>query len=146
MIRRRMKMTSLRGFVNKSAFCMRVLQYLINTFLDLTNDLKWWYFRSMCLVIRVNLSNSAISMHDLFNSWTVQTNSGVPRRIGNVLLIPFNKIINGINSQRAWDKAMYSASAVLRAILFCNFDTKWIGQPAYIIPYQVLDMTFAVLS
>ena len=48
MWRWRKNSASLRGFVSMSAFCISVLQYLMFTCFDLTNDLKWWYFREMC--------------------------------------------------------------------------------------------------
>ena len=146
MWRIRKNSASLRGFVSMSAFCVSVLQYLMVTRFDLTNDLKWWYFREMFMVRRDNLSACAILMKDWLSSGTVQMNSGDPSKTGEVVFIYYIKLISGITSRRACDRAMYSASAVLRAIYVWSFEKKWIGQPAYIIEYQVLDITFSELS
>ena len=109
---------------------------------DLKNDLKWWYFRAMCLMWGENLSACDILTWDWLSSWTEQMNSGAQRKTEKVVFIYFIKFISGITSRRACDRAIYSASAVLRSISVWSFETKWIGQPAYIIEYSVLDITF----
>ena len=137
---------SLRVFFCTSAFCISVLQYLMVTCFDLTNDLKWWYFRSMCLVWGENLSDCAILMKDWLSSGTVYINSGAPSKTGKVVFICSIKIISGITSRRPCDKAMYYALAVLRAISVWSFGTKLIGHPAHISEYPFLDSTFSALS
>ena len=52
-----------------------------------------------------------------------------------------NSWVMGIASRIDWDRAMYSASVVERAILVCSFEVQIIGQFAYFVTNPVLDMT-----
>ena len=85
--RRQKNRWSLRGFVSKSTFCISVLKYWMVTLFDFTNDLKWWYFREMCLVHGENLWAWAILMQDWLSSQTVKMNSGAPSKMRKVVLI-----------------------------------------------------------
>ena len=127
----RKKRWSLRGFVNRSAFCISILQYLMITILDFINDMKWWYFKAMCLVRGEIFRDWSIFIQDWLYSWTVHMKFGYTRRIGNILLISSKNFINGITSLRSWYRAMYYASAVLRTISVWSLETKWMGHPAY---------------
>ena len=64
--------------------------------------------------------------------------------MGKVTLISSNNVISGITSLRAWESAMYSASAVLRAISVCRELRQKTGQFAYIMTKPVLDITASV--
>src|SRR6056300_113367 len=74
------------------------------------------------------------------SSNVLQTTLGTPVFSSNPL--PFNsftRFITPITSRRAVDRAMYSASVVLKAMSVCIFEAHTIGHPAYMITKTVLE-------
>ena len=73
-------------------------------------DQKWWYLGAMCFVRGVNLCDVAIMMHNWMSWCTLHTNVGVFTWTGKTLFISFRRVISGMTSRSAWERAMYSAS------------------------------------
>ena len=88
----------------------------------------------------------AILMHDWLSSCTLQTKFGFEMRRGNTLLISFIVVIRGNTCLSVEDKAIYLASAVLRAITVCRKLRQNVGQLAYTITIPVRDMTLSASS
>ena len=61
--------------------------------------------------------------------------------MGNTSVSSLINAIRGIVSLIDCDKAMYSASVVLKDISDCNFECHMIGQPPKWITYPVLENT-----
>ena len=93
-----------------------------------------------------NLVPVAISIHDLLSSCTLQTKFGFEMRRGNTSFIYSIVVIRCNTCISAEDNAMYSASAVLRAISVCRELRQNMGQLAYMITIPVRDMTVSASS
>ena len=61
-----------------------------------------------------------------------------------ILTASFMRLVIGITSRSACERAMYSASVELRAISVWSLDAQMMGHPAYRIMYPLLD--FAVVG
>ena len=131
------------GLVRISSSCSSVGVYVISIRQDFTLDLKWWYFNAMCLVCGETFVPVAIFIQDYLSSWTWHTNLGFFMRRVNNLFISTTIVIGGKTSSKAHDNAMYSASAVLRAIYVCNELRQYMGQFAYMMTISVRDITFS---
>ncbi len=127
------KSSSASGFVRMSAFCLVVQQEEIRVALLLTWEQNWWYLSTMCLVLGVNLWEVAIMIHNWVSSWTLQMKVGVFTWTRKNLLIYLRRVISGMMSWRAWESAIYSALAILKAISVWRWLTQWMGQFAYIM-------------
>ena len=75
----------------------------------------------------------AIAMHDWLSLWTLMTNFGSGICKEKITFISFIKLFNGIVSLRAWDRAIYSASAVDKAISVWSLLCQNTGHPAYLM-------------
>ena len=105
--------SSANGLVSKSAFWSSVLQYWTLICLFFTWVLKWWYFRAICFVLGVNLSEWAILMHDWLSACTLQMKFSLLMWIGKTPCNSFiRSVISGITSLNDCDKAIYPASAL----------------------------------
>ena len=116
------KLVSSIGLVKMSASCSFVEIYLILMSPDGLKDVctllrKWWYLIAICFVRGVNFSDSAIAIAERLSSWTVMQKSVIGSGRINIQLISLTMFWIGMTSRRAWDIAMYSASAVDKAIL-----------------------------
>ena len=113
----------------------------IDMILLLTCSRKWWYLIEICFVLGENFWLWARDIVPLLSSHTLQCITGVGLWIGNVSLIPSNKVINGITSLSDWLKAIYSTSTVDSTITEWNLLHQVKGHPVYVITYPVLDIT-----
>ena len=104
------------GFVKISPCCSFVSTLTIINFPDKTHSLKWWYFIAMCLVLGLYFGTFASSSAPLLSSNRVHFIVNSVQDISNILDISNIRPLMGIRSLAAVDKAMYSASVVLRAI------------------------------
>ena len=116
-------------FVNISASCSFVSIDLILRILFLTCCLKWWYFTAMCLVwgqyLGLLANYLAPSLSSNMVHLTVDCGVG-SLRINNS---SSNSSRKGIISRVDWDRAIYSASVVMRAISVYNLIFHILGQP-----------------
>ncbi len=129
------KISSQTGLVNTSATWSSLEQYLISVKPSglakvLTCFQKWWYMIAICFHLGVNFGLFNIAMQDRLSSWTFKTNLGWGRYKGDITFISLIKVYIGIVSLRACDNAMYSASAVERAISVWSLLWQKIGYPA----------------
>ena len=62
-----------------------------------------------------------------------------------ILTASFMRLVIGITSCNACDRAMYSASVELRVILVWSFDAQMMGHPPNRITYPLLDFAIVVL-
>ena len=129
-----------KGLVNISAVCSFVEICSIQIVLFITYDRKWWSLMDKCLVRGLVLWFVAIFRQLMLSSNVLHTIFGV----NLCMVIPLasnsrNKWMTAITSLNAVDKAIYSASVVLRAMSDCNFDFHINGHPAYEIQYPDLE-------
>ncbi len=115
------KLSFSRGLVKMSASCSFVKIYLILMSPSLLKDVctllwKWWYLIAICFVQGVNFKDSAIAIAIKLSSWHVIQKSVIEFGISKMQLISLTRFWTGIVSIKAWDIAIYSASAVDNAI------------------------------
>ena len=103
---------SFNTLVKISAIRLWVSTYFIDTDPDFTDDLKWWYFNAMCLILSLILGVFTRSVHPLLSSNMVKCIVGASSSEGAVFLISFNNYINGSKSLSDCDSAMHSPSLV----------------------------------
>lgn len=115
------KLSASSGLVKMSASCFLVEIYLSLMSPDLLNVVctrlrKWWYLIAMCFVRGVNFIDSAIAIADKLSSWRVMLKSVIGFGRSKMQWISLMRFWTGIVSRKAWDIAIYSASAVESAI------------------------------
>ena len=82
-------------------------------------------------------------MHDWLSSNTLQWKSGFLMLRGNISLNSSTKVIKEITVLKAWDRAIYYASEVLREISVCNLLHHQIGKLSYLMMHPVRDVTLS---
>jgi hypothetical protein len=85
---------------------------------------------AICFIWGVNFGLFVMAMQDWFSSQTLRTKFGFGRYKGKMTFISCIKLVIGKVSLKACNKAIYSASAVEKAISVCSLLYQNIGRPA----------------
>jgi hypothetical protein len=94
-----------------------------------------------CLVLGLILGTFAIYIAPALSSKTLQCTLGVAFSTGTpCCMASFISHMIGKTSLMACESAMYSASVDAKAISVCILDDQYIGHPAYVITYPILDL------
>ena len=88
-------------------------------------------FQSNMLCSQCDFSDLAILMQDWLSLWTLQTNFDCVIWNGKTRWFSSINVIQGMTSLKAWESAMYSASAVLNANSVCSLLAQCISLSKY---------------
>ncbi len=115
------KLSASTGLVNMSASHFLDEMYLILISPDLLKHVltpmqKRWYLMAICFVQGVNFKDSTMAIADKLSSWSVMQKSVIGFGNSKMQRISLMRFWIGTVSCRAWDIAIYSASAVESAI------------------------------
>jgi len=107
----------------------------------LTSSLKWWYLIFRCFVLGLILGTFAISIAPELSSKTVHLIFGFPLwNLNPWSVASCSNHMMGITSLIDCERAMYSASVDDSAISVCILDAQWMGHPACVMMYPILDL------
>lgn len=103
----------------------------------LTWEQKWWYFKAMRQVLGCIFGALASSTQPLLSSKMVEWATVEPTI--NFVVVPssWRRPHIGMRSWADWERAMYSASVVLKAISVSLFEHHRTGQEAKVITCKV---------
>lgn len=99
-----------------SAICCLVSMWWIVTIPSDTNLRKWWYLMTICFVQGVNFGLSATLIQLTLSLKSLQWNLGFGLKNSNTVPISSKRLRNREVSSTFWERTMYSASVVLRAL------------------------------
>ena len=102
---------------------------------------KWCYLMAIWRVHGLVFRDLINSTQPLLSSKTVECAIVSPIRTFVSAAISLSNDYMGIESRMAWDKAIYSASIVLKVISVCSLDAHNAGQMAKRMTRPVLDLT-----
>ncbi len=103
----------------------------------LTWEQKWWYFKAMRQVLGCIFGALASSTQPLLSSKMVEWATVEPTINFVVVLSSWRRPHIGMRSWADWERAMYSASVVLKAISVSLFEHHRTGQEAKVITCKV---------
>ncbi len=150
-LRKVKKLSASTGLVNMSAICFLVDMYLILISPDLLKDAltrlqKWLYLMAICFVHGVTFNDSAIAIANKLFSWSLIQKPVIWFGKSKMQLISLMRFWIGIVSHKAWDMAIYLASAIESAISVWSLLHHIGGQFAWQITKPVLDRRQSAFS
>jgi hypothetical protein len=121
------------GFVKMSANWSSVMFHLILVSPVFTYSRKWWYFIAMCLDLGRIVGAAIKSTHPLLSSKTVECVLACDSGMLQIWHRSLKMVRRCIRSLSDWDKEMYFASVVDKAISVWSLEDHRIGQDAYVM-------------